>query len=229
MRGGSQEIVTCLCNFSARAAQKIEASPQPPSCGAPAQPPPRCGNRHARRSLLGAWGTVVCPLQKPRVGYQPLLPSWPRGPRGPLGAPRVPHGPAPGRAGPPGARPRGPTRGGGGVILPAEASPPSIPGPPYLRHTSVPPRVLSTRPSPALRPDASMPVKRQTPNGANRGARVGRLLGPLVRVRDSPPPSPLRALRAPLVTKGQWLLAIHRGNVSALGARRASFGPVPHR
>ena len=43
-----------------------------------------------------------------------------------------------------------------------------------------------------------------------------------VRVRDSPPP-PLRALRAHLVTKGQWLLAIHRGNVSALGARRASF------
>ena len=33
-----------------------------------------------------------------------------------------------------------------------------------------------------------------------------------VPVRDSPPP-PLRALRAHLVTKGQWLLAIHRGNV----------------
>ena len=33
-----------------------------------------------------------------------------------------------------------------------------------------------------------------------------------VPVRDSPPPPPLRALllRAHLVTKGQWLLAIHR-------------------
>ena len=30
-----------------------------------------------------------------------------------------------------------------------------------------------------------------------------------VRVRDSPPPLPLPALRAHLVTKGQWLLAIH--------------------
>ena len=41
-----------------------------------------------------------------------------------------------------------------------------------------------------------------------------------VRVRDPPP---LRALLAHLVTKGQWLLAVHRGNVSAPGARRASF------
>ena len=31
-----------------------------------------------------------------------------------------------------------------------------------------------------------------------------------VPVRDSPPPPPLRALRAHLVTKGQWLIAIHR-------------------
>ena len=30
-----------------------------------------------------------------------------------------------------------------------------------------------------------------------------------VWVRDSPPPPPLRALRAHLVTKGQWLPAIH--------------------
>ena len=46
-----------------------------------------------------------------------------------------------------------------------------------------------------------------------------RLLGPGTRL----PPPPLWALRAHLVTKGQWLLAIHRGNVSAPGARRASF------
>ena len=31
-----------------------------------------------------------------------------------------------------------------------------------------------------------------------------------VPVRDPPPPPPPRALRAHLVTKGQWLLAIHR-------------------
>ena len=37
-------------------------------------------------------------------------------------------------------------------------------------------------------------------------ARGGRLLGPGTR----PPPPPLRAH---LVTKGQWLLAIHRGNL----------------
>ena len=37
--------------------------------------------------------------------------------------------------------------------------------------------------------------------------RGGRLLGPGTRL---PPPPPLRALRAHLVTKGQWLLAIHR-------------------
>ena len=36
--------------------------------------------------------------------------------------------------------------------------------------------------------------------------RGGRLLGPGTRL----PPPPLRALRAHLVTKGQWLLAIHR-------------------
>ena len=35
-------------------------------------------------------------------------------------------------------------------------------------------------------------------------ARGGRLLGPGTR-----PPPPLRALRAHLVTKGQWLLTIH--------------------
>ena len=39
--------------------------------------------------------------------------------------------------------------------------------------------------------------------------RGGRLLGPGTGL----PPPPLRALRAHLVTKGQWLLAIHRGNV----------------
>ena len=38
--------------------------------------------------------------------------------------------------------------------------------------------------------------------------RVGRLLGPGTRL--PPPPPPLQALRAHLVTKGQWLLAIHR-------------------
>ena len=35
--------------------------------------------------------------------------------------------------------------------------------------------------------------------------RVGRLLG----LGTRPPPPPLRALRAHLVTKGQWLPAIH--------------------
>ena len=39
------------------------------------------------------------------------------------------------------------------------------------------------------------------------GARVGRLLG--LGTRLPPPPPPLRALRAHLVTKGQWLPAIH--------------------
>ena len=49
------------------------------------------------------------------------------------------------------------------------------------------------------------------PTAANRcqppTARGGRLLGPGTRL---PPPPPLWALRAHLVTKGQWLLAIHR-------------------
>ena len=92
--------------------------------------PPRCGQRHAGRALLGAWGTVVCPMQEPGLGYQPLLPSWPRRPRGLLGGLRLPHSPAPGRAGSADAHPRGPTRGGGGVVLLAGTGPPGIPGPP---------------------------------------------------------------------------------------------------
>ena len=34
---------------------------QRPSRGAAARPPPRCGQRHAGRALLGAWGAVMCP------------------------------------------------------------------------------------------------------------------------------------------------------------------------
>ena len=108
------------------------SGPQRPSRGAAAQPPPKCGQRHAGRALLGAWGAVVCPVQEPGLGHQPLLPGWPRGPCGLLGELRLPHGPAPGRAGPPGACPRGPTRGGGGVVLLARAGPPSVPAPPRL-------------------------------------------------------------------------------------------------
>ena len=46
----------------------------------------------------------------------------------------------------------------------------------------------------------SPPFPRPHPHGG------GRLLAPGTRL----PPPPLRALRAHLVTKGQWLLAIHR-------------------
>ena len=108
------------------------SGPQRPTHGAAAQPPLRCGQRHVGRALLGAWGAVVCPMPEPGVGYQPLLPSWPQRPRGLLGGLRLPHGPAPGRAGPLGGRPRGPMRGGGGVVLLAGAGPPGIPGPSRL-------------------------------------------------------------------------------------------------
>ena len=46
-------------------------------------------------------------------------------------------------------------------------------GPPAARGCAAPPRVLGTRPSPALGPDAFRPAKRQTPNGANRGVPGG--------------------------------------------------------
>ena len=42
-------------------------------------------------------------------------------------------------------------------------------GPSATRRCAAPPRVLCTRPSPALGPDASRPAKRQTRNRANRG------------------------------------------------------------
>ena len=83
-------------------------------------------------ALLAAWGAVVCPMQEPGLGCQPLLPSWPRRPRGLLGGLRLPHSPAPGRSGSLGARPRGPTRGGGGVVLLPGTGLPGIPGPPRL-------------------------------------------------------------------------------------------------
>ena len=51
------------------------SGPRRPSRGAAAQPPPKCGQWHAGRALLGAWGAVVCPMQEPGLEYQPLLPS----------------------------------------------------------------------------------------------------------------------------------------------------------
>ena len=42
-------------------------------------------------------------------------------------------------------------------------------GPPAARRCAAPPRVLGTRPSPALGPDAFKPAKRQAPNRADRG------------------------------------------------------------
>ena len=46
-------------------------------------------------------------------------------------------------------------------------------GPREARRCAAPPRVLGTRPSPALGPDASRPAKRQAPNRANRGVPGG--------------------------------------------------------
>ena len=53
------------------------SGPQRPTPGAAAQPPPKWGRRRAGRALLEAWGAVVCPLQEPGLGYQPLLPRLP--------------------------------------------------------------------------------------------------------------------------------------------------------
>ena len=46
-------------------------------------------------------------------------------------------------------------------------------GPPAAHWCAAPPRVLGTRPSLALGPDASKPAKRRTPNRANRGVLGG--------------------------------------------------------
>ena len=62
-----------------------------------------------------------------------------------------------GRAGPPGARPRGPTCARGGVVLLARAGPPGIPGPPRLRPpggTPVRGPAQSARHAPFPRPGA---------------------------------------------------------------------------
>ena len=106
--------------------------PQRPPRGAAAQPPPGGGQRHVGRALLGAWGAVVCPLQELGLGHQPLLPGWPRRPHGPLGGLKLPRDLTPGRAGPPGTRPGGPTCGGGSVVVLVGTSPPSITRPPRL-------------------------------------------------------------------------------------------------
>ena len=104
--------------------------PQRPPSGPTTQPPPRGGQWHAGRAMLGTRGAVVRPLQEPGLGRQPLLPGRPHRPRRPLGELELPRGTSPGRAGPPGARPRGPTGRGGGIGLLAGAGPPSFTGPP---------------------------------------------------------------------------------------------------
>ena len=90
------------------------------------------GQWHAGRSLLGAWGAVLHPVQKPGLGHQPLLPGGLRRPHRLLGGPKLPKSPAPCCAGTPGARPRGPTSGGGrgatgALSAPRDSPPPSPP------------------------------------------------------------------------------------------------------
>ena len=69
------------------------------------------------------------------------------------------------RPGPPGARPRGPARRGGGAVLLAWTGPPSLSGPPGVGPPGVSPlraspsRTLGTRPSSALGPDNDRPPK----------------------------------------------------------------------
>ena len=77
---------------------------------------PLKGQQHPGRTMHGARGALVRPVQKPRVGHQPLLPSGPRGALRPHSGPGMPAGPTEGRAGPPGPRPPRATRGGGGAI-----------------------------------------------------------------------------------------------------------------
>ena len=60
-----------------------------PACGPATQPPTGRGQRHPERTVLGARGTLVPTVQKPRVGHQPLLPYTPRGARRPCGGPAV--------------------------------------------------------------------------------------------------------------------------------------------
>ena len=197
------------------AAAPAGSGPQRSSCGATAELTPRCTQRHAGRVVPGARGTVVCPMQEPGLGYQPLLLSWPRRPTGLLGG--LPHSPAPGRAGSPCAGPRGRLAGAAALsslLGRAPSASTALPdsGPPVARQGATPPRVLGTRPSHALGPDASRSAKRQTPNRANRGypggpshrTTGGGALDPLspqpaggAATRDRPP-------RLPPPVRGPW-------------------------
>ena len=81
-------------------------------------------------------------------------------PRGP----RLPHSPAPARAGSLGARPRGPTHGGGRAVLLAGTGPPGLPGALGLGPSGNPPMhypAQSPRRSPFLRPGARRPQARE--------------------------------------------------------------------
>ena len=51
------------------------------------KPPTGCGQLHAKSALLGAWGTVLRPVQEPGLWHQPLLPGGPWAPRGARAAP----------------------------------------------------------------------------------------------------------------------------------------------
>ena len=62
----------------------------------PAQPPAGGRQWHTGRALLGAWGAVMCQVQKLGPGHQPLLPGRPRQPLWPLGGATLSERPRPG-------------------------------------------------------------------------------------------------------------------------------------
>ena len=137
-------------------------------------------------------------VRKPRLGHQPLLLGRPRRPLSPLGGPALPADPAPGRAGPLGAHPRGPARRSGGTVLLAWTGRPGISGlpglgPPSISPVPAPSGTLGTRPSFAPGADNPRPPKHPTFDlVADRGGSIHE--GPLsLGGRDaillSPPPS----------------------------------------
>ena len=128
-RGGAPCAPVCR-EAPAGAAQKC------PARSPAAQPPAGGGQWHTGRALLGGCGAVVRQVHKPRLGHQPLLPDSLRRPHWPLGGPMLSECPGPGRAKTPSARPSGPARRGGCIVLLAGAGLPGLPSPPELRRPS---------------------------------------------------------------------------------------------